>query len=73
MTRLEKAEGHKHMTLPRSGSPCKRRRKWQEMWLTHYSPSLIRPDEYMDMVRGIFPNAYPGKDGKTMELNFEED
>ena len=45
----------------------------KEMWLTHYSPSLIRPDEYMDMVRGIFPNAYPGKDGKTMELNFEED
>ena len=44
-----------------------------EMWLTHYSPSLIRPDEFMDMVREIFPNAYPGKDGKTMEMNFEED
>ena len=42
-----------------------------EMWLTHFSPSLIRPDEYMDMVRGIFPNAYPGKDGKTMELNLD--
>ena len=44
-----------------------------EMWLTHYSPSLIRPDEYMDMVRDIFPKAYPGKDGKTVEMNFEED
>ena len=45
----------------------------ERLWLTHFSPSLIRPDEYMDMVRGIFPNAYPGKDGKSVELNFEED
>ena len=35
------------------------------MWLTHYSPSLVRPDEFMDKVREIFPNAYPGKDGKV--------
>ena len=27
----------------------------EEMWLTHYSPSLIRPDEFMDKVREIFP------------------
>ena len=45
----------------------------KEMWLTHYSPSLIRPDDYMEKVREIFPEAYPGKDGKSVELNFEED
>ena len=45
----------------------------KEMWLTHYSPSLIRPEEYMETVRGIFPQAYPGKDGKSAELNFEEE
>ena len=44
-----------------------------EMWLTHYSPSLVRPDDYMDTVREIFPKAWPGKDGKSVELNFEED
>ena len=44
----------------------------KQMWLTHYSPSLVRPDEFMDKVREIFPNAYPGKDGKSLELNFEE-
>jgi ribonuclease Z len=43
------------------------------MWLTHYSPSLVRPDEFMDDVRAIFPQSYPGKDGKSVELNFEED
>lgn len=36
-----------------------------ELWLTHYSPSLVRPEEFMDGVREIFPNAYPGKDGKV--------
>jgi ribonuclease Z len=43
-----------------------------ELWLTHYSPSLIRPEPYMDEVRKIFPNAKAGKDGKTKELLFEE-
>ena len=45
----------------------------REMWLTHYSPSLIRPEEFMDGVQKIFPNSFPGKDGKTVELDFEEE
>ena len=44
-----------------------------EMWLTHYSPSLTRPEEYMDDVRKIFPAAKAGKDRKSMELDFEKD
>ena len=44
-----------------------------EMWLTHYSPSLVRPEDFMDDVRKIYENAYPGKDGKSTELVFEED
>jgi ribonuclease Z len=43
-----------------------------ELWLTHYSPSLTRPEEYMDAVRAIFPNAKAGKDGMTAELMFED-
>ena len=70
--KLEKAKGYKHMTF-REAATLARQSQVGEMWLTHYSPSLIRPDEFMDMVREIFPNAYPGKDGKTMEMNFEED
>ena len=70
--KLEKAKGYKHMTF-REAAVLAKAAEVEEMWLTHYSPSLIRPDEYMAMVRGIFSNAYPGKDGKTMELNFEED
>ena len=70
--KLEKAKGYKHMTF-REAATLAKQADAGEMWLTHYSPSLIRPDEYMDMVRDIFPKAYPGKDGKTMEMNFEED
>ena len=43
----------------------------KEMWLTHYSPSLTRAEEYMDDVRKIFPTAKAGKDKMSAELNFE--
>ena len=46
--------------------------KPKQMWLTHYSPSLIKPDEYMHDVKKIYPASYPGKDGKTIELTFDE-
>ena len=42
-----------------------------QMWLTHFSPSLVRAEDYMDQVKKIFPNALLGKDGKTVELDFE--
>ena len=45
----------------------------KEMWLTHYSPSLNRPEEFMDEVREIFPNAIAAKDKRTMELTFSDD
>ena len=43
----------------------------QEMWLTHYSPSLTRPEEYMEEVRKIFPAAKAGKDKMSVEMKFE--
>ena len=43
-----------------------------EMWLTHYSPSLTRPEQYMNEVKKIFPAAKAGKDGMTAELMFED-
>ena len=69
--KADKARGYKHMTF-REAAVLARDARVKEMWLTHYSPSLVRPDEFMDKVREIFPNAYPGKDGKSLELNFEE-
>lgn len=70
--KTDKAKGYKHMTF-REAAELAREAGVGEMWLTHYSPSLIRPDDYMDTVRAIFPQSYPGKDGKSVELNFEEE
>ena len=54
--KVEKAKGYKHMTF-KEAAFLARDAKVEQMWLTHYSPSLIRPDDYMDKVREIFPNA----------------
>ena len=70
--KADKAKGYKHMTF-REAAVLARNANVQEMWLTHYSPSLVRPYDYMDKVREIFPNAFPGKDGKSVELNFEDE
>lgn len=70
--KTDKAKGYKHMTF-REAAILARNANVQEMWLTHYSPSLVRPDDYMDKVREIFSNAFPGKDGKSVELNFEDE
>lgn len=67
-----KAEEKKHMTFIEAAKVAKASGV-QEMWLTHYSPSLLRPDEYMKPVKKIFPEAYPGKDGKSVTLEFLED
>lgn len=67
----EKAKEHKHMTF-QEAAKLARRAEVGRLWLTHYSPSLTRPEPFMDEVRKIFPGAYAGKDGKSMELQFEE-
>lgn len=68
----EKAVEHKHMTFTEAAKLAKQANV-KELWLTHYSPSLSRPDEYMHTVTKIFSNAYPGKDGKSTELLFDEE
>lgn len=67
-----KAREHKHMTFYEAAKLAKAA-EVKEMWLTHYSPSLIRPEEYMEEVRKIFPSAKAGKDRKSVELDFEKD
>ena len=43
------------------------------MWLTHYSPSLVRPDQYMSSVHAIYPNVIAAKDGQEITLKFEDE
>ena len=66
-----KAVEYKHMTFYEAAKLAKDSGV-KEMWLTHYSPSLTYPEEFMKDVREIFPNAKAGKDGMTVELDFPE-
>ena len=67
-----KAREYKHMTM-KEAAKVARSAGVKEMWLTHFSPSLVRPEEYMKEVREIFPESFVGKDGKSVDLLFEED
>ncbi len=67
----KKAKEYKHMTFYEAATLAKEANV-KEMWLTHYSPSLVRADDYMKDVRKIFPNAVAGKDGMSVNLLFEE-
>lgn len=69
--KIDKAREHKHMTFIEAANLAKKA-EVQKMWLTHFSPSLIRADEFMGPVKEIFPNAVAGKDGKTVDLKFED-
>jgi len=66
-----KAKEYKHMTMKEAATIAKEAGV-KEMWLTHYSPSLVHPEEYMEPVRGIFANAIAAKDGRTLEINYDE-
>ena len=69
--KLPKAKEHKHMMfdeaaqIARSAGP-------RQLWLTHYSPAMPKPEEYMESVRRIFPAAVAARDGQTIEIGFED-
>ena len=70
--KLAKAKENRHMTMYEAAKVAKSAGV-PELWLTHYSPSLMHPEEYLKEVRKIFPETIAAKDGRTVELNFEED
>ncbi|MFQ9510128.1 MAG: ribonuclease Z [Lachnospiraceae bacterium] len=67
-----KAREYKHMTFYEAAAMAKEAEP-KELWLTHYSPSLTWPEDFMEEVRSIFPRSYAAKDGRSIELDFEED
>ena len=67
----DKAISHKHMTFCEAAELASKAGV-SELWLTHYSPSLIRAEDYMPEVRRIFPRAVAGKDGKSTDLVFAD-
>lgn len=69
--KAEKAKEYKHMTMYEAAELAKRARV-KELWLTHYSPSLVRPIEYAEAVNAIFKPTILCKDRRTVTLEFKD-
>lgn len=70
--KIDKARENRHMTFYEAAHLAKEANP-KRMWLTHYSPSLIYPENYMSAVRKIFPGAWAASDGESLELRFEDE
>ena len=68
----DNARGYKHMTMLEAAGIA-RRAQPKEMWLTHYSPSLVRPDEYLPELKKIFPRTVAARDGRNVSLLFDDE
>lgn len=68
--KLAKAKEYKHMTMYEAAKMAKEAGV-KELWITHYSPSMAHPEEFMNKTKEIFPNAVAAKDGRCMTLKFE--
>ncbi len=62
----------KHMTF-REAAKIASAAEVTEMWLTHYSPSMNRPKEYLGVARSIFENTVCAVDGQSVTLRFPEE
>ena len=69
--KIAKAKEYKHMTFYEAAKMAKRA-EVKEMWLTHYSPSLVNPLEYLPETKKIFQNVVAAKDGRSVTLKFED-
>jgi len=67
--RQEKAATRKHMTFMEAARVAKDANA-KELWLTHYSPAMPDPQNYIKNATSIFPNTKIGKDRMYTTIKF---
>lgn len=72
LDKQEKAKQFKHMTFYEAAQMGKDA-DVAEMWLTHFSPSLVAPKRYMNDVTKIFPKTSLGFDGRIEVFDFSDE
>ena len=65
------AKKYLHMTM-REACEIGLKTNPKEMWLTHYSPSEVKPKIYENELKDILPQVKICKDGEKKVLNFED-
>jgi ribonuclease Z len=67
----EKAASHGHM-IYKDAARIAAEGGVEALWLTHFSPAMPSPKEFLKNARDVFPAAETGKDGKTALLLFKD-
>ncbi|MBR6400064.1 MAG: ribonuclease Z [Firmicutes bacterium] len=69
--KYDKAVKHKH-SLYSEAARIAKAAGVKELWLTHFSPAMTEPEEYLHTAADIFPNTAVGTDRMTKTIRFEE-
>lgn len=69
--KIEDAQKKRHMTFPEAAKLAARANA-KKLWLTHFSPSMPNPTEYLKNATDIFPSTELGEDCKKETLLFED-
>lgn len=69
--KYQNAIDNKHMMISEAAKIAQQAQV-HTLWLTHFSPSLVKPQEYISQAREIFANTKMGKDKKSITLDFIE-
>ena len=67
----KKAREYKHMTFYEAARMA-RDAEVKELWLTHYSPSLVNPKDYLLDTKKIFEKTVAANDGRSVERKFTD-
>ena len=68
----KKAKQKKHMLMTEAAGIAATANV-KQLWLTHFSPSMINPKRYEKSLNKIFSNTLVGKDRMTVTLTFDEE
>ena len=66
-----KAIDNGHMTFTQAAEVAKKAGV-KQLWLSHYSQMIQKPQEYLPNATAIFENAICGQDGMSTTLQFED-
>lgn len=67
----QKTTDHKHMSFTEAATIAQDA-KAKELWLTHFSPAMPDPQNYIEEAYKFFKNSVIGRDRMTKTLIFEE-
>ena len=68
----QKARENKHMLFSEAAQMAKNA-KAERLWLTHFSPSLHHPEEYLEVAQAIFPETELGEERKWITIEFPKE